>query len=143
MYNRFHRLVDDLIDVSNCLRSEIPLAVMSLPASTFVLEHATIQVDCGRRAGKTSYICERAKKGDLVITYSGPSAQQFGLGREFKVMVPETVMRLKDGLDPDTDRPFERIFVDEPRFVFKEIARNAFYDKLIKNHDQVVIILGS
>jgi len=70
MYNKFHQLVDQLIELNHVKRIRERI-LRGIPDDIYLLsylkEFCTIRVDIGRRTGKTSYIIKRANENSLVI----------------------------------------------------------------------------
>lgn len=100
----------------------------------YAMDIATVHVNPNRRAGKTECIKDRAKAGDLIVVGGYEQALQYSA-------TPAQVYWTTGNLPYPTER-FNRIYVDEPWLVFKDIRVEDFYRALCKDAHQTFIFLG-
>ena len=98
----------------------------------YAMELATVTANPNRRAGKTEYIKSRAQAGDLIVVHD-PTLICFYSD------VAETVTEFQSRRCVER---YSRIYVDEPRLVFKNERVRDFYASLCKDADQTFIFLG-
>lgn len=134
-YETFCRAVDLLVEANEAFR-KLPIAQHLFQMQgriAYASQQATVQVNSNRCCGKTKYIRSHAGCNDLIVTRSKDTVQEYhGVS---------TVWVAEAFKDLPVCR-FNRIYVDEPFYVFKEIDWCHFYQALCKDAEQTFIFLG-
>lgn len=135
-YEKFGFAVDLLVEANEAFRKrpDAQHLFQMQGRIAYAWEQATVRVNSNRCCGKTKYIRSRAGRDDLIVVphmasrwdYQGPST----------VWVAETFE------DLPLDRRFNRIYVDEPHYVFSRVDWYNTYNALVKDVDQTFIFLG-
>lgn len=116
-----------------------------MPVDHYAMEFGTVQVDIGRRAGKTEYITRNAKPGDLIVTFNALVKRDLeeAMKREVEIVTANKLIQDLHRMRGDIFRnTYARIYVDEPSLVFRDISRDELYSKLAKNYHQTFVLLG-
>ena len=96
----------------------------------YVREFRTIHLDYGRRTGKTTYINSHAGENDFILI---PKLT-------WSFLYPDKNIGTENILSNANTPTFNTIYVDEPKLHNK---LDACLKKLIKNHEQTIIMLGA
>lgn len=140
--DKFHHCIDELIKINLAFREKARPHFEKISPQLWLRDFCTVIVDIGRQTGKTEYICRRATKDDLVITYSMVSANKFPDGRIFEVVSAESADFRKTLLA----NKYKRIFIDEAGLVFRlmsfnDILRHYSDKKLVVDLENTTFIL--
>ena len=133
-YEKFWCAVDLLVEANEQFRERLKDEKWfnMLGPVGYAMEMATVHVNPNRRAGKTEYIKDHAQLGDLIVVHD-PAMTRFYSD------VAETVTGFQAKRCAGR---YNRIYVDEPWLVFKDIRVDDFYTALCKDADQTFIFLG-
>ena len=135
----YSKLIDDLIEFNLNHREKYQGHKLCCSPVAYAMEFCTIRCDVGRQVGKTKYIKDRAGDGDLVIVANENMKHLFmnDMCGHPMVMTPRDIHH-----GPSNDIRFSRIFIDEPRMVFKHISQDELYTILCHGGEQTFILLG-
>jgi hypothetical protein len=120
-----------------------------LSSAAFAFEFCTVQINVGRRSGKSSVIAKISQSDDVIITHNQDAAINF---RKGQLSTPATVLsagyiggQLWLGKNEDwMSRQARRIFIDEPYFVNRVCPLEQIYSQLVSYKlDQTFILLGA
>ncbi len=138
-YDAFHKVIDELIELNLLHRKEFEKELRLFSPIEFFREFGTIHCDIGRRTGKTEYIKKRAKKHDLVIV------RTYRMTKELYGDIKDktNISSAEQAIDYSRGKRFERIFIDEPGMMGKEMI-DSFYKYIGHSDykDQIFILLG-
>lgn len=138
--DEFGNLVDMLVSLNIRNRGLIPKNRLA-PLERLIY-HETVHVNIGRYTGKTNYILTHAKDGDIIVTYSQPSAKdllkKLGTNNHIKV-----IYRSED-LNYYENKKYKTMYIDEPRLCFRNVRLESLYDYFYNQsvEEQLVIMLG-
>lgn len=95
-----------------------------MPRERWLVEMCTLNLTFPRQVGKTSYINKRAACADIVIVHNRAMKQLYKGCAATVVTVPELEVLVRGR----ERRGFNRVYVDEPKFVFdREFTVERFY----------------
>lgn len=129
---------DTLIDVGVKFIEErkfLPNLLDNIPDSVYVQELRTLSIDCGRRSGKTTWINNNSRKGDVVLIYTKPLRGMYNT--EAKVM---TISEAKSRNFDFTK--YNKIYVDMPKQCGRVINDYDWFRKCKFNRNSIVVKLG-
>lgn len=107
MDNKFHDIMEYAI--AHVYNRPIRQDTRSMSSITFTLDFSSIFLDAGRRVGKSTYIAQKSRPGDLVIVATDTEAR---IMRQHTKAQVRTVTQLSQaGFDY---RSYEWVWVDEP-----------------------------
>lgn len=139
-FTRYADLLDSLIAANETLRAALPPDLRGLySAKDWARHHCTVQLDIGRRCGKTQYIQERADRSSLVVVPSRAMGSALHPGRKYPTVAAGDLRRWMR----DRPKPM-RVFIDEPRYVFERLPAESLYELLADaSSDQTFVLLGA
>jgi len=130
----FYSAIDDLVRINHNNRKQLREGENNFNPVSWALDFCTVRVDVGRRAGKTSYLLNTARRGDLVVS-GYPLDKDL---TEAAVVTPESLSSVLR-----TCQEFNTIFIDEPAQVFRQIRKVTLYEMLVvPGKEQTFILLG-
>lgn len=132
-YNKYHKLLDDMVKLNIANRESIVDLLSLAPPAIIAREHCTIRSNIGRRTGKSEYIRTRAKRGDLIIVSNTRIKKLLFSKMRGTVAVANEVNAL---------RYFKTIFIDEPSLVFNSLPQTRMFKMLAHDSNQTFIMLG-
>ncbi|MFZ2405529.1 MAG: hypothetical protein WAW41_10360 [Methylobacter sp.] len=137
-FERFFTAIDLLIEL-HLQRNKAFLEDKAIYAPEVFAElHATVSIDIGRQTGKTTYIQQHATLEDLVIVQNQNTARRFS--KDLNVKTAIQVLKHKD--DGSLAR-FNRVFIDEATWVFKDVDKKTLYKACASaSIEQTFICLG-
>lgn len=132
----FIKLLDELVRINRVNRTSLLESFDSMGPAAFAESLSTVRLGAGRMIGKTHYIKQRAKAGDLIVVMNTRIRDEYFGDSRAEVI---SARQLKN------ERPlprFSTIYVDDQRYVFKEVCENELYAKLARDPDQTFVFLG-
>ena len=108
------------------------IAATKLPPDLWSKEFCTVHCNVGRCSGKTSFIKQAAKIGDLIVVQYVENKTHF-INSSAKVISANEVTGETES--------YNFIYVDEPGEVFKIIDRDVFY-KYLSDGTQTFVFIG-
>jgi hypothetical protein len=142
--NIFHNTIDTLVELNKDNRADIGNSLSSrLSSVDFAKAFCTVRINCGRRAGHTSYINTRWNSCDLVIATTEANAVRYrSLGIE-----AISANSLKYNLDTCGRYKFYEkyltVYVDEPTLCSHHINLDDIYRALVTgDFNQTFVLLG-
>jgi hypothetical protein len=136
--NDFYEILDNLIIFNKQYRPKD--AKIALSPVHYLKEFCTVSVNPGRGVGKTSYILDRAKNGDLVIV--PPFVRMAHL---YAQIVPMNLGLYMLGTNTFRGEryEYETIYVDEPNKCFVEMDFYEFLRRIaVPEIEQTIVCLG-
>lgn len=136
----YNDLIESLIETNKQFRKHLQdESKYSVSPLFYALEFCTIAVDIGRGVGKTTFIKNHAKRGDLVVTYNFNTKRiHYGMHTEYDVIAPFELEKMKG-------KRYKNIYIDEPALVFEGDYEKKldFYRFIIYDYDeQTFVLLG-
>jgi hypothetical protein len=136
----YNNLIEGLIELNKQCRIHIKESDRySVSPLFYAIEFCTVAVNIGRGVGKTTFIKNHAKKGDLVMVINSIAKRiQYGKNIEFDIIT-------LDELDKVRGRRYQNIYIDEPAAVFEgdfEKKINAYQLLIDPYKDQTFVLLG-
>lgn len=135
--NNFENIVNEMIKENLRLRKRYEDVKGNISLISYAIDLCTVNVDLGRRCGKTTYINKHATKQDLVVVshriqYPKPEWSNTN------VCLLENVMT-----HSFRGRTFDNIYVDNSRLVFENNRSRVFdfYNELIRQPKELTFIL--
>jgi hypothetical protein len=137
----FHHLVDELIVTNKIARAAAKFSP-NMPPNAVVREFGTVHCNIGRDAGKTSYIKDRAKAGDLIVVVDRKLRDiQYRSAPCLVVTAGDLSARYDQRLRASLG-DFATVYIDEPAAVFRKVDRDEVYYQLARSSDQTFVLLG-
>lgn len=145
IHDRFHILIDYAITLNKEHRTNQKInKVMKLP--DYALEYCTVKIDVGRNIGKTEYIKRHADNKSCIIVpraamkklYVPSRRKTYGFTLYSAV---EVFTLIEQGLLRGTSS-FEKIYIEEPSFIWQVVKLSDFYREFTKTVNQTFIWLG-
>ncbi|MGO1069225.1 hypothetical protein [Lysobacter sp. CA199] len=139
-FTRYADFLDFLTVANETFRASLQPHVRGLyHPKDWARHHCTVQLDIGRRCGKTRYIQERADRSSLVVVPNRAMASALHPGRKYPTVAAGDLRRWM------RDRPKPaRVFIDEPRYVFERLPAESLYELLADaSIDQTFVLLGA
>lgn len=137
----FHRIVDALVDLNKRNREQPRAQSRGETLGRYCEYFATVRAYVGRGGGASSYIRERATEHDLVIVGSDKVRdscyQRYGM--PCRVATPD---ELSERRMRGHQRRYNKIYIDDPSFVFQQINAHELYYTLGHDDTQTFILLG-
>lgn len=132
----FTKLLDELVRINRVNRTSMRDCFHNMGPAAFAESLSTVRLGVGRMIGKTSYIKQRAKAGDLVVVINTRTRDEiFG---DCRAEVISARQLKKEKALPR----FATIYVDDQRYVFQEVGEKDLYAKLARDPDQIFVFLG-
>ena len=141
IYADFEQAVDAIISVNKTTRAAHPERHKFVPVVEYLAESGTVRVGTGRQTGKSHYAASHAGIDDCIIVPNGDMERSL---RELPVRggIMCDVLRAEDVLTQPTKR-YATIYIDEPLFVFRNVAYRDIFTKLAFDADQTFVLLGN
>ena len=103
----------------------------------YVKNFGTIHLDVGRGVGKTKFISDNATMDDLVIAHRYTRQIGYDFSRTNMMYPYDNYHKYR------AHKPFSKIWIDEPDLLSENMAYDDVVRLLIKNYDQMIILLGT
>lgn len=110
----FTNCVDSLVRISEDSKLAHEEYENFMPRERWLKDMCTLSLTFPRCVGKTSYINKRASCADMIIVHNHAMKQQYKGSAATVVTIPELDMLVRGR----QKRGFNRVYVDEPGFVF-------------------------
>jgi len=138
-YDDFHNAVDTLVRLNLENRHKLDEGMcLRLGVVQLAMEFHTVRCDIGRRSGKSEYIKRRAKHSDLIVVAHDSVKRIYRDAKAEVLSAPEI------SEDAVAEYSLDRVFVDEPFLVSRELLLTHLYSVLARNNsNQVFILLGA
>lgn len=139
-YKKFTESIDNLLKLNKSNRLKYKTETCNIDPIYYALEFCTVKCDIGRRVGKTKYIQQNAKKGDLVVVANERIKTLYKRVKfEFDVLTIDYIIKSRS-----REFQFKNIYIDEPIMVFRNRqSLDEFYIIMVQPKiEQTFIFLG-
>jgi len=138
-YAKYYLALDTLIELNIENQKEKARMKLELSSALWAETVCTVRCNIGRCTGATSYIMERAKPGDLIVTHANWMSNNFR-----KFINPQCDISSAEELEKNSIfKHYNTVWVDDPDLVFARIKPQKFYELLADSEGQVFVLLGS
>jgi len=137
-YSDFVDLINKAIELnkSNRQLDYIKEAIDILSVKTFLEEYGTVNINIGRRTGKTKYIMNHVRENDCIVLPSpNIKVKIYGKGNHYNFIY------LNDLFSDENLPKYDRVYVELTNF-FDTFKLDRVYERLAKHPDQTFVILG-
>lgn len=136
VYKAYEEIIDKSIAAlgQRLVRQDI---LNMMPIMSFIREYKTLDLGLPRQVGKTTYIANHAKAGDLILVHNRLMAVHYE--KEFGVMA-RSPGQMNYRMHRTEWLPY-RIWVDEPRRHASDLFEVIY--QYIKSPNQAIIMLGT
>lgn len=137
----FQNMLNQAIQLNKQLRQRERVCEIKklISVGTYLREFGTVQLNIGRHTGKTFFLQNLVPPGSLIIFENYVSDDTIKVCRAHG----SVVLTMSELMKKDTpiNLDFHDVFVDDFSW-FDQKKTIAFYEKIAKNCDQTVVLLG-
>lgn len=130
------KIIDASLAINEKFRALRPELQQYLGHVSYAIDYCSIHFDTGRMSGKTTWIKNTAKAGDLIVV------RNVDTGKHQFAKVPATVLSIKQIPLAKPHRTFNRVFFDDSKFMNHSEILTAYQILAKKGASQMFIHIG-